>query len=176
MILDDNYSNKRIANYRAGFSFAIPVVIVGTVIGVLGLLTVLFVPVIGGVMAAAGGFIATSSYGFQLDKKRNRCREYSSVFWIKRGTWINLDNLPDVSILSGKSGFVVRSMSNRATDSTTLNYTVYLLSKTHRTKVMVKKFEDRSLAQEFAESLAMTLNRDLRKYSPAVSAKTMRRR
>lgn len=176
MILDDNHSNTRIASYRAGFSFAIPVVIVGAIIGILGLLTVLFVPVIGGFMTVAGGFIATSSYGFQLDKKRNRCREYTSVFWIKSGTWINLDNLPDVSILSGKSGFVVHSMSNRATDSTTVYYTVYLLSKTHRTKVMVKKFEDRSLAQEFAESLAMTLNRDLKKYSPAVSAKTMRRR
>lgn len=176
MILDDNHSNTRIASYRAGFSFAIPVVIVGAVIGVLGLLTLLIAPIVGALMAGFGGFIATSSYGFQLDKKRNRCREYTSVFWIKRGTWINLDNLPDVSILSGKSGFVVRSMSNRATDSTTVNYTVYLLSKTHRTKVMVKKFEDRSLAQEFAEGLAISLNRDLKKYSPAVSAKTMRRR
>ncbi|MFN2428515.1 MAG: hypothetical protein ABR574_00755 [Cryomorphaceae bacterium] len=176
MILDDDHSKLPVITYRAGYSFAVSVVVVGAVIALVGLLTIFVAPIIGFFMVVAGGFLFSSTYGFQLDKKRWRCREYSSVFWIKRGDWISLDTLPDVSILSGKSGFVVRSMSNRATENTTANYTVYLLSKTHRTKVMVKRFEDHGRAKEFAESLAAEIDGNLKKYSPAVSAQTRRRR
>ena len=83
MILDDDHSNARKVTHRTGFSFAIPVVIVGAIIGLFGLLSILFVSLVGAVMVVVGGFLATSSYGFQLDVKRNRCREYTSNFFDK---------------------------------------------------------------------------------------------
>lgn len=153
-----------------------PIVIMGAVISLIGLLLVPVSWITGTVTLILGGFMVTASYGFQLDARNERFREYTSLFGFKRGAWLKLGDYPDLAILSGKKGTTVRSLSNRGTTLTEEVYTVVLLTATHRTRVAVKEFKDHKKAEDFAKDLASSLEKRLTQFAPKISAASRRRR
>jgi len=176
MVLDHDDLQTKVQTFRAGFSFAMPIVITGVVISLAGLLIALLSPIAGAIIFILGGLMCTASYGFQLDARNDRFREYTSVFGIKRGSWLKLSDYPDVAVLSGKKGTTVRSLSNRSTSTTEATFTVHLLTPTHRTRVPIKSFKEPAEAKDFAQHLASSLNKRSTSFSPKISEATMRRR
>ena len=71
---------------RHGFSFAMPIVIVGAVITLVGVPTIIESPVLGIIFMLVGPFFWSSSYGAQIDCSKNMYREYGSAYGVKSGT------------------------------------------------------------------------------------------
>ncbi|HKL40606.1 MAG TPA: hypothetical protein VJ894_08005, partial [Cryomorphaceae bacterium] len=121
-------------------------------------------------------FAISGSYGFQIDASRQRFREYSQAFGIKRGEWKDLKYFPFVAILRSQKGHTAASMSNRTVTTIDEVFEVYLLSETHRTKAQVAEFRNLEKAQSFAKEFATVVEKQLVNYSPQRSPRSKRRR
>lgn len=163
-------------NHRIGFSFALPVVIVGVIIILAGLISAIESPILGVVLILAGSFIITSSYGTQIDVDKNQFREYGSIFGIKNGEWKSLNKMPNITVLKNRIGVRVYSQSNRSTVNTDDSYEVCLLNESHRAKVTIQKFETEHQALKYGEQLASKLKKEVVHYNPVVSKTTQNRR
>lgn len=140
------------------------------------LLLILVFPILGVPLSLFFGFALTSSYGFQIEAGRGRCREYSKAFGIKRGAWQQLADFPFVAILKSQKGYTAASMSNRTVTTTDPIFEVFLLSETHRTKIQVAEFKDLEKARSFAKEFATVVERKYTTYSPQISQSSRRRR
>lgn len=161
---------------KLGSSFATPIVLVGIVISMAGIISLIESPLLGIGLTLAGAFFWSSSYGIQLDKGNNRFREYGSIFGIKRGEWKALKELPYVSVLNARSSSTMFSQSNRSTTHVEDYLKVCLLDREHRRKVTVKKFTESDQALAYGKQLAVDLEKELVTYSPHVSAQSRERR
>ena len=161
--------------YKLGFSFAPPIVIVGVIVSIAGVLTAIEGPLLGILLIIAGGFIWSSTYGSQIDPTNIRFREYGSVFGIKSGKWRPLDEAPFITVMKGREGMTVYSRSNLSTTSIDDRFEVCLLSNTHRSKTVIMKFENEDQAAEYAKAIALKLDKEIVQYSPKISEKTRSR-
>jgi hypothetical protein len=175
-ILDHKHNDFRKFSHHIGFSFPTPVVIAAAFFGLIGFIVILVYPIAGLMVVGFFGYICSSTYGFEMDWPKNRCREYTRVFGIKRGEWVPLSDRPYVSVLHDEVGNSVASLSNRITSYTETKYNVYLLSETHRTRMLVKMFDKKDTASEYARHLAVGAQLQFAVYSPQVSARTRQRR
>jgi hypothetical protein len=161
---------------RQGSSFAFPIIIGGVVLTIIGLISAIENPLIGLFLVIIGSFFWSGSYGFQINPETDKFREYGSFYGIRSGKWKPLNSTPFISILRGKSGTRIHSMSNRSTADINEFHQVCLLSETHRTRYTVKKFKSKEQALEYAESLSSQLNKPIVKFNPVVSQRTRNRR
>ncbi|MCZ4409807.1 hypothetical protein O3Q51_13385 [Cryomorphaceae bacterium 1068] len=159
-----------------GYSFGNIQRIVSGVFLFFSLLLILVFPILGVPLSLFFGFALTSSYGFQIEAGRGRCREYTKAFGIKRGAWKNLTDFPFVAVLKSQKGYTTASMSNRTVTTTDPVFEVFLLSETHRTKAQVAEFKDQDTALTFAKEFATVIEKKYARYSPQLSAKSRRRR
>jgi hypothetical protein len=162
--------------HRIGFSFMPPIIIAGVAVTLAGLITIMESPILGIGIALAGSFIWSGSYGIQIDVEQNKFREYASMFGIKYGEWKSLEKTPFISVVKGRSGMTVYSRSNRSTSVIDNRFEVCLLNSSHRTRVVIQKFKDKSQAMEYANEIASKLNKSVVQYNPVVSQKTKSRR
>lgn len=155
-----------------GFSFGIAAQVVGGALILLGIAMVINLHIIavflGSALLFVGTFLLTSSSGIQIDYANKRFREYHAYLGIKAGKWDDLDKYPYLSIL-------LANKSTKSSDITTLNsvvqtdvaYGVYLLNKSHRKKILIKRCKEGSIkAKEEAEKFSEKMSKDLVKYSP----------
>lgn len=161
---------------RIGFSFMMPILIVGVTATIAGLVTAIQTPLLGIGLALIGSFIWSSSYGIQINVDQNKFREYASMFGIKYGEWKALEKTPFISVVKGRSGMTVYSRSNRSTSVIDDRYEVCLLNNSHRKRVVIQKFEDKSKALEYANQIASKLDKSVVQFNPVVSQKTKSRR
>ena len=121
-------------------------------------------------MILIGIYLAFSFCGIEFDLAKNAYREYSIYFGIHSGgKWKDLSKLTDMSVLQTRVSETTYSRSNRTTTDSDTFYDVFLLSKTHRTKVFVERFKDKNFAFSKAKELSNTLNKEFKKYHPAGS-------
>ena len=163
-------------NNRHGFSFVLPIIFGGGLLTLGGIITSIENPIIGLVMIAVGPFFWSSSYGIQIDPEQNRFREYGSFYGIKSGQWKPLDNVPFVSIVRGRSGTAVYSGTNKSTSIIDDRFQVCLLTSSHRSRIVVQKFEEKEEAEDYAKQLAFNLSKSFVQYNPVVSERTRNRR
>ena len=67
------------------------------------------------------------------------------------------------------------SRGNRSMDFGEITYTICLLSKTHRTKVILRQEDTRRAAENYADFIALKLNKMVVQYAPEISAQTRER-
>lgn len=163
-------------NNRHGFSFALPIIIGGGILTLGGIISSIENPILGLVMVAVGPFFWSSSYGIQLDPEQNRFREYGSFYGIKSGKWKPLDKVPFLTIVRGRGGTAVYAGTNRSTTVIDDRFQVCLLTNSHRTRIVVQKFENLIDAEVYAKQLASTLSKTVVQFNPVVSEKTRNRR
>jgi hypothetical protein len=175
-ILDIDDHPLRKSSRRLGYSFGNIQRIASGVFLFFSLLLILVFPILGMPLSLFFGFALTSSYGFQIDAGRGRCREYSKAFGIKRGAWQQLADFPFVAVLKSQKGYTAASMSNRTVTNTDPVFEVFLLSETHRTKIQVAEFKDLEKAKSFAKEFATVVERKFTTYSPQISQSSRRRR
>jgi hypothetical protein len=167
---------KNIKSNKIGFSFAMPVVVIGVAIILFAFAMISINPFLGIGFILAGGFMSTSSYGTQIDLENKKFREYGSAFGIKNGKWNSLDVLPFLSLMKSRSGYTVYSRTNRSSTDVDDFYEVCLLTQNHRKKIVVQKFSYKKDATEFLNKLSTTLNKPIVEFNPEISQKTKNRR
>jgi len=175
-ILDIDNHPLRKSSRRLGYSFGTIPRIGSGVFLFISLLMSFGIPILGIPLSLFFAFALSSSYGFQIDAGRQRFREYSQAFGLKRGEWKNLNDFPFVAILKSQKGHAAASMSNRTVTTTDEFFEIYLLSETHRTKIQVAEFKDLEKAKSFAKEFATVIERKLTTYSPQISSSSRRRR
>lgn len=175
-ILDTDNHPLRKSSRRLGYSFGTIPRIGSGVFLFISLLMSLGIPTLGIPLSLFFVFAISSSYGFQIDASRQRFREYSQSFGIKRGKWKNLNDFAFVAILKSQKGHAAASMSNRTVTTTDEFFEIYLLSETHRTKIQVAEFKDIEKAKSFAKEFATVVERKFTTYSPQISPSSRRRR
>ncbi|NND94351.1 MAG: hypothetical protein HKN45_05755 [Flavobacteriales bacterium] len=121
-------------------------------------------------------WLAFRKSGTQLNTDEGIYREYTSSFGIKRGKWMTIENYPDMALIRGREGFKAYSRGMIELSDSELVYDIYLLTKDHRSKLILKRFKDKESAQLEGRILAEKLGLDWREYSPKVSARTRSRR
>ena len=121
-------------------------------LGVIGLVTVQYA-LLGLLIIPIGIFLAFSKYGIILDDILNQYRVYASYFGIKTGDWEDLEKMPDIAILKSRESSTTYSgsiMSNIHEDEF---YKVFLLSPSHRKKVLVIKTKQKDNAQKVVDEI-----------------------
>lgn len=160
---------------KIGQSFPPTILFVSTLFTVVGLPFLLTIPILGFIILAISTFIWSTSYGFETNRS-GEFREYGRAFGIKWGKWQNLDQFPDMTILTLKEGLTLRNRSNVSTTVVEKYYGIYLLTSSHRAKVLVNKFKDLEQAKDFITPIALGLNKEVVQYNPAISERTRMRR
>jgi hypothetical protein len=174
--LIDNH--KRKGNPEVKFShgpnFGVAPIVLGVALMFMGLLmilsTFLVAFFIGIGVFLAGSMLSTSYSGVQIDYTNELYREYTTFLFMKFGKWKPLNYFPYVSVLRANK-------SNKASDITGLNKTVstqenlgvYLLNKTHRKRLLVKRVGmDMSKAKLEAQSFADKIGKEVVRFNPKV--------
>lgn len=160
---------------RYGFSFAMPIVLVASIVTILGAVNSFESPIFGIALIFASIFVWSSDYGIQIKVNEKQYREYGSVFGIKRGEWEPLESLPFLTVLKNREGMTVYSKSNRSTTNIDEKYCVYMLNATHRKKVLVQKFDTKDLAIDNAKKISVQLNKEFVEYNPVLMEGTRSR-
>ncbi len=163
-------------NQRVGFLFPVPGLIFGAFLLLAGLISLFEIWYLGLAFILISGFFLTASYGSEIDIQNGKFREYGSIYFIKRGKWIALDKLPEITVKKSRDGMTIHSRTNHSTTLIDNRFEVCLLSATHRTKCLVQKFDSKDEATVFAHKLANQLNKSLVQYQPQLSDKTRARR
>lgn len=144
-----------------------------TFLGIGGLFTE---PILGVAGILIGAFFWSSSYGIDIELKEKKFREYSSAYGLKSGKWKSLDKLPFITVMVVRESMAIHSRSNNSTITTDTKIGVYLLTNSHRGKILVQKFEKNQEAKKYAESLSKRMKKEIVQYSPVISEKTRARR
>ncbi len=160
--------------YSHGPNFGVAPMALGVVLmfmGVLMILSSMVVAIFIGIgIFLAGSMLSTSRSGVQLDFSNELYREYTTFLFIKIGKWKSLNYFPYLSILKANK-------SNRASDITGLNRTVhtqenlgiYLLNRTHRKKMLLKRVGmDMAKAKIEANKLEEKVDKEVVRFNPKV--------
>lgn len=102
----------------------------------------------------------------QIDMEASKFREYGSIYGIRSGDWKSLDKTPYLNIMKGRDSMRMYSRSNQSTTVIGDRLEVCLPTQTHRTKIVIQKFDDQMEAQVFAQNLAERLGKELVTFNP----------
>lgn len=143
----------------------------------VGVLITLGNPIIGLLVVLVGGFISFTSTGIQIDVENKKYKHYSSYYGIKQGQWKTLDSYPCLAILQSRQSSTTHSIGNISSITNSENYyDIYLLDKTHRQKLLIKRLKNKEQASKDAKEFAENLGVEFTTYNPVISAKTRSRR
>lgn len=132
--------------------------------------------ILGAILILFSIFISFSFSGIEIDINEKKYREYSIYFGIRSGKWLQLDRFPCLTVLCNNETYEVHSRANITTSVSEKYFDVYMLDKLHREKLLIKRFKDPGSALEYAKTFSCSLNLELAKYNPILTAKTRLRR
>lgn len=88
---------------RSGSLFPWHFQLIAALIMIAGVMLIIEKPMLGSVLAVAAGFILSAASGTEIDKAKNRYREYNSFYFIlKSGKWKKFNGAEKVFINSAK--------------------------------------------------------------------------
>lgn len=166
---------KKYIDNNLGLVFPQPVLIGGVIFIVMGLFVMFEIWYFGILMMVMGSYVVLGMNGARIDVEGRRFKSYSKWLWIRSGQWKSMDPYPYVSVLSKQIGLTLASRGNRTMDIGEITYIVCLLSSTHRTKVIIRQEDTRRAAENYADFIALKLNKMLVQYAPEISAQTRER-
>ncbi len=135
----------------------------------LGIITmvVFFNPIPFFIFSGIGAYFSFSYYGFEVNDAKTEYREFGYYLGVKIGKWQELKNMPYLTIFyitqseTTGAGRVMLSITNEE-----MVYKVFLLSNTHRTRVLIIQTLDKNEAKEMVELLEKELGLKYVKYNP----------
>jgi len=147
------------------------------VIMAAGLINLAFQPIAGFVAILVSIFVIFAQNGLCLDPQKNQYQSYTKFLGLKMGKWQSLEEYADLCILKTKQSTKAysRAMVESETSSEVF-YDIYLVSKNHRKKLLIKRSSLFDQAKIEAELLAQALERPLVAYQPQLSAASQARR
>jgi hypothetical protein len=150
---------------------------VGKIVLGAGLLSIAFIPLIGLFLFLVGGFIGFGVSGVMLYPSEALYQEYIGLFGLRYGKKKSYLQYPYLSVMRTKVTSSAYSRSNRsAVTGADLYYDVYLLSESHRERILLRRYSSQFEAKEKAQELGVVLSKKVVMYNPKVSAETQKRR
>ncbi|RFC55087.1 DUF308 domain-containing protein [Brumimicrobium aurantiacum] len=159
-------------SFKHGWFFKSIARLIGLIFTVLGAIVLLSFNIIavvfGAIMLVFGLYMLTGNSGIDIDYKQKLFKEYNQVAGIKFGEWKSLDDYPFLTVLKANK-------SNKASDITGLNKTistnehlgVYLLTNSHRKKILLSRTSNRMQdATAEATRIAELTDKEMMKYNP----------
>ena len=132
--------------------------------------------VIGSVLIGVGGYFCFSRYGVQIDWDKQRIREFSTYFGVKKGKWLDLNIFKGVAVL--QSNHIGRGFS-RAQVGITFKETFFnvtILDKKHLKKLVIRRFGSNAEAVAFMKQFSELSKIEVVKYAPQLSKQSIERK
>lgn len=166
-----------IINNNLGKAFPPAMVFAGFVLIAFGIYIISQGSWLGILIVLPGGFIALTNTGIMIDPANNRYKGYTTIFWIKTGSWKSLDDFPDMTVLRSNISTTAFSMGNRpSTTSKETYYDICLLTDSHLRKLLIKRCRDFETAKVEITKLAETLGKRKTNYNPLISSSSRAKR
>jgi hypothetical protein len=144
---------------------------------VLGGLSIYLSPLLGLIVVLLGLFLTFTTQKVRVNIQDNSIKLYHSLFGIESGKSHSLDAFAYLSVLSSKVVTRVQSRAGVFSESSADNFfDVYLLSKTHRNKVLLARFKVRNEAEVKAKEFSLKLKREVVIFNPQLSQSSSQKR
>lgn len=164
---------------KKGTYFPTPFIILGIIFliaSILDLFSIDSSKIFGIVFLFTGAYLTTSQHGIIIDVETKMISNYTSFLGIRKNNWISSDNYIYITLLTTRVKSTMGSRTNVSSSFSNNFYDITLLDKTHRNKMVVKRFENLTDAQKELTLLSEGLDLQIVKYNPVVSEKTKKRR
>jgi len=122
-------------------------------------------------------FIVIAPQTIELITDEKLFRKSLSVFGFRFGKWNSYDNYPFISLIS--SDIVETTYGGRTNRSISVKskyFILCLLSQSHRSKIVLKTYKDKTIALEDLEIYSQVLNLKKTVFNPQISLKTKNRK
>jgi len=119
----------------------------------------------------------TLTIGIEINPENRKYRYFKTFYGKASGKWENLDKFQAIVVL--KKNMKGQMLSPKLVNELSYKHIVFdvnLVSKSHRTKLSLKKYRSIDDAMDLAKSLSQNLNMPLEKYDPVISERTRNRR
>ncbi len=163
--------------WETGALFPPALAFVGKLVFAIGLVSILFAPLFGVFVLAVGGYVGFGKTGVELLPEQDKYREFTKIFWFRFGKPKSYKDFPFLSVMRTKLTSSAYSLTNRsASTGSDLYYDVYMLSQSHRSKVLIRRFSALHDAKVSAQELGAILSKEVVMYSPVISAASRAKR
>jgi len=110
-----------------------------------------------------------SKVGIKLDLNKKRYKSYFSLFGVSLGFWKSTEPYKDLILLRSKEshGFGMGFLESNQ-QAQTVNYELYLASKSHFDLLMLKRIQSRDLGEKEAVEYANLMDIDWVTYNPGL--------
>jgi len=167
-------ARNRVINNHLGNVYSFPLRIAGYILILMGLVaisTLGYGVFLGIVFVLAGVYFSLAAYGIDIDVESRSVRQYKSIAGLKFGKYIEYATYNNISIIRKNRKKTSPFMSDNNTSESPYNFEIYLVSRSHRGKVMLDVLNTREEAEEAASSYATALKATVVDYAPPGKAK-----
>mgnify|MGYP000321330955 CR=1 FL=1 len=110
----------------------------------------------------------------EINLETNQFRESTQLFFYKSGKWRKLSSYKDVAILTTRKSLevekiTIHSIQNSVYIDDEKETAVYLLTASHRHRVLIQVCDNFEAAELYAKNIAAELNKNYTVFSPTVS-------
>lgn len=113
---------------------------------------------IGVIFLLLASFLFFSYSGIEIDTATKQIKSYNIVFGLfKRGKWQSLDKYKGVTLVPMKKINTTFSRSNRQTSTTERYFQIYLVNKTNKPELPIKKCKTLDSAQDSLDEFSIWL-------------------
>ena len=126
---------------------------IGLVVGVTGGWGIAFAVLLVGV----GGFFSFTKSGVLIDAEDKSVKQYTQIMGFKKGDFKEASNYPFICIIEKK-------MPGSRNQKDSKKHEIYLLSKSHRRKVLLGMYKDEAKANQEVRKLASVFSSEVVDY------------
>jgi hypothetical protein len=165
---------KIIKNYL-GLAFPSSALIGGYLFLFFGIIGLLNGRMVGILIAMLGAFVCFTYQGIEINIGNKTIRKYTAYFGFKRGQAKDLTAYPFVCIFKSNKTHKMYSRTNRTLSYSEITYDIYLLSQTHKEKILIKIEKGEENAISAAKRIADDIGIKLVQYNPEVISRKNKR-
>lgn len=166
-------------NFSIGYLFNFPIRIGGMLMMLLGIAITLtgIWGVVGGLaLIFVGGYFAFTATGISIDLENKAVRHYTRLYGLLRGNWNEYPTYPNICIIRKNRKKKSRFDFAEAETESPYQFEIYLVSRSHRGKVLLQIHDTREQAEIVAKHFAEEMNCELVEYTPPNRTKTREHR
>ncbi len=137
-----------------------PAILIGLTSLAVGIVSLIGAVWILGILGITiGCFLLLSYSGIQIDTKERIIRPYNCWFGIvKTGKWKTLENYIGLTLVPMKRVYTVYSRSNRSMTSKKAEFRVYLVNRSQKPALAIKRSNKRETAQNSMDEFSIWLH------------------
>ncbi len=143
-------------NNHIGFIFNFPIRVGGFALIFIGLVITMSmgwaIPV-GILLAIAGAYFGLTSTGIDIDTDAKAIRHYTRYFGVKSGRWNEYPTYPNVCVISKERKQKRFREEHSEEPENPYQYEVYLVSRSHRGKVLMQILYNKEKANQAAKDV-----------------------